>query len=156
MKKLIELTKVHNLHPLDVIMLAANYGNLEDVYPIVHDGLFNTVLQLAGLREWAADDEAGEAEADTAAVRVVIGYSEIQLKVIRKLYRKDKWGNVGVQMTTVLKHMAGVGGKEGRDEVDELARKGILLVDGGGSENCSLNPKRRKDIEAIVATMEQG
>jgi hypothetical protein len=148
-----EAARQLGVHPLNLLLRVQKYvGSLEDCWPNVADGYLETLKAMR-------NDRRGEHIASTpvqvtksspapSTTRRVVALSAGASRVIEKLWRKDRWGDMSVSLPSIQKMCQDVSDVE--DAVEELVRLG--LVNAGESKRgpFSLVSARKADIEAIA------
>lgn len=138
------------MHPVEFILrLHEMVGSWGEVWPEVDSGYVETLRVMlkvpAGPSARATARLVATAAGNDGSPH---GVSEIAARVIEKMWRKDRWGDMGVSWETVNVHMM-PGCGELASVLEGLERDGLLLAKGRKGP-FSLNPARKGDIEAIA------
>lgn len=121
-----------------------------DIWPDVDSSYIETlkVLNLRGEKNTGEiNSEISDALAEAKEDKIDL--SEGAVRIISKLKRHGKWGHAYITLEALI-NMSHYGQKEIKEILKELSDCGFIDSDMYKKGKISLNPKKRKEIEALV------
>jgi hypothetical protein len=139
------------IHPSHIFQHVAELGaelTFADVWPLIDEDWVETVSAFG--HRVVPPTAAPSAAAAAGAVRTPThGLSDEAVRVLDKLSRHKKWGNVFVAFDA-LQNLTRLPKRDLEEAVAELRRRGLLDHDGSGRGTISLNSGKRNEIETIA------
>ena len=140
------------IHPLNLLLkLFPMVGSIEDCWPNLEEGYIDTVQALAdgGQRPSAQPAiQSPEPSPQEPPANPSAGFNKGCVRVLEKLWRKDRWAGRAVAWETLHNHYCqDVDNLE--ETVEELVQRG-LVIKSSKHGPFSLDPNRKGEIEAIV------
>jgi hypothetical protein len=143
-----------SIHPLNLLRyLAEIQAPFEEVWPEVDDAWIETVRgqDREHFGSISRVEQPNAVDRDDRPERRNNRLSDEAARILEKMWRQRRWGDLGVSLDTVRKHYSQVG-SDADSAVRELVDLGLIVGDGPRGP-FSLNPSKKAEIERIAAAL---
>jgi len=137
-----------DIHPSHLLQHVAELDKslcFEDVWPEIEQDLVETI---SVSKEHRRTHNISEISDRGPAINKY-DLSDAAIRILDKLFRQNKWGDVYVNFEALGK-LTHLSSHDLRHAITELGRKRFLDHDGTGRGTVSLDPARHKEIELIA------
>jgi hypothetical protein len=151
-----EAARELGVHPLNFLLrLYPLVGSLDECWPDVDQGYLDTARAIWPSRRVSTPPIQPKPEERVARDQrqIPLGLSRGAARVIEKLWRKDRWGDLGVAYAS-LRHMC-QDVQDLDDAIEEVLEANLLPTETKKGP-FSLNPSRKGDIEAVANAIIEG
>lgn len=140
------------IHPLNLLLkLFPMVGSIEDCWPDLDEGYVDTIRTLGEGAQRPTSQPAArlpEPPPEQPPADPLAGIDRGSVRVLEKLWRKDRWGGRAVAWETLHNHYCqDVDNLE--EAVEELVQRGLVIKPEKHGP-FSLDPSRKGEIERIV------
>ena len=140
------------IHPLNLLLkLFPMVGSIDDCWPGLEEGYVDTIRTLGDGGQRPTSQPAAPLPGPTPEqppADPLAGLDRGCVRVLEKLWRKDRWGGRAVAWETLHNHYCqDVDNLE--EAIEDLVKRGLLLNHSRHGP-FSLDPGRKGDIERIV------
>lgn len=154
--KTAEAARKLSLHPAHLLLFIAELDRslkYNEIWPEIEQEWIETIAITSGHIK-SGENKTEKEKALVPDVKSVDGLSKKAFKLLDKLYRHGKWGHVSVTNEALI-NMTRLSSRELEEAVGELERKGYLIIGSRNRGKISLEPDRKKEINASLENINE-